>query len=274
MVDVVITGASRGIGRALALKLAAPDRKLVLVARDEARLGEIAAEIERRGGKAAVVTGDLGSIAAARDVGDRLARQISEGAILIHNAGLWPNRRVVGGDGFEASYVVNFLGPLALQAPLIERSLLSRIMLVSAGLLVKGRFDRDRTPRGDDFSAFRTYATTKLCLASAMRDVAARHPEIDVVVLHPGVVRTDLGARPGLLGAILSLVKRTWESPEACADRLARILERPRWSSANAAAWLVEENDQPWPAVLEDDVTRRLVREAAASALEPVEKAP
>jgi NAD(P)-dependent dehydrogenase (short-subunit alcohol dehydrogenase family) len=273
MVDVVITGASRGIGRALALKLAAPDRHLVLVARDQARLAEVAAEIERRGGEARVICGDMGSVDGARALGKRLAERLTKGATLIHNAGLWPSRRVIGEDGFEASYVVNFVGPLALQQPLIEAGLLSRIMLVSAGLLVKGRFDPERTPRGDDFSAFRTYATTKLCLASAMRDVAAGHPEIDVVILHPGVVRTDLGARPGLLGAILSLVKRTWESPETCADRLARILERPRWSNARGAAWLVEEKDAPWPAVLEDDVTRRLVREAAASGL-AVGKAP
>lgn len=274
MVDVVITGASRGIGRALALRLAAPDRRLVLVARDAPGLAEVAADVARRGGNAVVVPGDLGSIGAARTLGDRLADQLAERATLIHNAGHWPSRRVVGEDGFEASYVVNFLGPLALQAPLIDRRLISRIMVVSAGLLVKGRFDRDRTPRGDDFSAIRTYATTKLCLAAAMRDVAADHPEVDVVVLHPGVVRTDLGARPGLLGAILSLIKRSWESPETCADRLARILERPRWSSAGGAAWLVEENEQPWPAVLEDDVTRRSVRDAAASGLAAVEKAP
>ena len=47
-----------------------------------------------------------------------------------------------------------------------------------------------------------------LCFALAMRDVAAAHPELDVVVLHPGVVRTDLGARTGPLGWLLSLVKR------------------------------------------------------------------
>ncbi len=274
MIDVVITGASRGIGRALALRLAAPDRRLVLVARDEARLSEVAREVEQRGGKAAVIPGDIGSLDASRALGERLANEVSGGATLIHNAGLWPSRRVVGEGGFEASYVVNFLGPLALQGPLIEKNRLSRIMLVSAGLLVKGRFDSERTPRGDDFSAFRTYATTKLCLASAMRDVAALHPEIDVVILHPGVVRTDLGARGGLLGAVLSLIKRTWESPETCADRLARILDRPRWSTSGSAAWLVEEAQQPWPAVLEDDVTRRSVREAAASGLAAVEKAP
>ena len=92
------------------------------------------------------------------------------------------------------------------------------------------RFDAERTPRGLDFSSLRTYANTKLCFAVAMRDVAAQHPEVDVVVMHPGVVRTDLGARPGLLGWLLDRIKRGWESPETCAERLARVLSKERWS--------------------------------------------
>ena len=41
-----------------------------------------------------------------------------------------------------------------------------------------------------------------------MRDVARHYPAIDFVIVHPGVVNTDLGARRGLLGWILELVKR------------------------------------------------------------------
>jgi hypothetical protein len=101
-----------------------------------------------------------------------------------------------------------------------------------------------------------------------MRDVAAEHPEIDVVVLHPGVVRTDLGARTGVLGALLSLAKRRWESPETCAARLVRILERPRWSPPGDARWLVEEAEQPWPDVFEEPGTRRSVTAASAALLQ------
>jgi NAD(P)-dependent dehydrogenase (short-subunit alcohol dehydrogenase family) len=142
-------------------------------------------------------------------------------------------------------------------------------MVVSAGLIVKGRFDAARTPRGEDFSAIRTYCTTKLCFALAMRDIAAEHRALDVVVLHPGVVRTDLGARPGLLGKLLSFVKRRWEAPEVCAARLTRILSRDRWSPEGEARWMFEEAEQPWPAVAEDPNTRRAVREVTAQWLHP-----
>jgi hypothetical protein len=65
----------------------------------------------------------------------------------------------------------------ALQAPLVERGLLARILVIGAGLMKLGRFDPERTPSGDDFSWFRTYASTKLAFAAAMRDVARDHPE-------------------------------------------------------------------------------------------------
>jgi NAD(P)-dependent dehydrogenase (short-subunit alcohol dehydrogenase family) len=170
-------------------------------------------------------------------------------------------------DGLESAYVVNHLGPLILQRALGRAGVLRRVMVVGAGLMVKGRFDAQRTPKGEDFSAFRTYATTKLCFAVVMREVAARHPDLDVVVLHPGVVRTDLGARRGILGALLAWVKRRWETPEVCAERLARILARDRWSPSGDARWYFEEHEKPWPAPADDMEVRRRIVDATLTAL-------
>jgi NAD(P)-dependent dehydrogenase (short-subunit alcohol dehydrogenase family) len=268
MADLILTGASRGIGHALSLALAerGGDR-LVLVARDRARLDALVTAIERKGGRAIAVPGDLSSVAEARALGQRLAGAVTQGATLVHNAGLWPAKRVLTPDGLEAAFVVNHLAPLVMQRALLDAERLRRVMVVSAGLMVKGRFDAARTPTGDDFSGIRTYCTTKLCFALAMRDVAAAYPALDVVVLHPGVVRTDLGARSGLVGWLLSLVKRGWEAPEVCAARLARILARERWSPAGEARWLIEEEERPWPAVAENEVTRRAVRDTTARLL-------
>lgn len=268
MADLILTGASRGIGHALALALAQPGGdRLVLVARDRARLDALVTAVEQKGGSALAVPGDLSSLAGARALGQRLSDTVAPGATLVHNAGLWPAKRVLTSDGLEAAFVINHLAPLVMQRPLLDAKRLRRIMVVSAGLIFKGRFDSARTPTGEDFSGVRTYCNTKLCFAVAMRDVAAAHPDVDVVVLHPGVVRTDLGARPGPLGWLLSLVKRGWEAPEVCAARLSRILARERWSPSGEARWLVEEQEHPWPEVAENEATRRAVRETTARLL-------
>ena len=100
-----------------------------------------------------------------------------------------------------------------------------------------------------------------------MRDVAADHPEVDVVALHPGVVRTDLGARPGPLGWLLRLAKRKWETPEACAERLVRLLRQERWSPPGRPRWLVLEKEQRWPVAADDRETFLAVRETTARLL-------
>lgn len=253
--DWIVTGASRGIGRALVRALAqgatASDRIFVL-ARDADRLGELAREV---GGRCEIVAlpADLSRLDDTRAAGNRLAAEVRAGATLVHDAGIWPSRRVLV-DGIEQAFATNCLCPLALQAPLLDAGLLARVLVVSAGLLVKGRFHEHETPTGEDFSAIRTYCSTKLAGAAAMRDAARRHPRVDFAVVHPGVVNTDLGARGGLLGWILRLVKRKWESPDACAARLVRLLERPHWAERpGGAPWFFEATEQPWPLEVERD---------------------
>lgn len=268
MLDLILTGASRGIGHALALELARKNtHRLVLVARDERRLEALAEQVRQSGGSAVVVPGDLSTLRGARALGGRLAECVGDGATLVHNAGLWPSKRELTADGLETSFVVNHLAPLAMQQALLDSRKLRRILVVSAGLIIKGRFDPRRTPKGEDFSGVRTYCNTKLAFAVAMRDVAAAHPEVDVVVLHPGVVRTELGARGGPVGWLLSWVKRSWEAPEVCAARLERILARERWSPPGEARWLVEENESPWPRAADAAQTREAVRETTARLL-------
>lgn len=112
---------------------------------------------------------------------------------------------------------------------------------MSADLIVKGRFDAAHTPTGADFSSLRTCCTTKLAFALAVR--GGRGAPGRTSPLHPGVVRTDLGARPGLSGWLPALVKRGWETPETCGERLARILDRPQGSQPSrpgTAIWMPE----------------------------------
>ena len=235
MTDLILTGASRGIGAALAAALAAdPAWRVFPVVRT-------AADLPR------TTTADLAQPASARAAGEALAAQVEPGAVLVHMAGVWPARRELV-DGFERAYATHCLGPLALQAPLLASGRVARVLVIGAGLMVKGRFRPDRTPTGADFSSVRTYCTTKLAQAVVMRAEARRWPSVDFAVVHPGVVQTDLGDRGGPLGWLLRRVKRSWEAPEVCAARLVRLLAVPRWAPApGEATWYFEEEAQPWP---------------------------
>lgn len=83
----VITGASRGLGKAMALSLAQAGAKLALVARDAAKLEETA-EQARAHTKAEVFVGDVTNEAQVRDVEKRVLDRFGECNILINNAGI------------------------------------------------------------------------------------------------------------------------------------------------------------------------------------------
>lgn len=84
----VVTGASRGIGRSIALRLARDGRHVVLVSRSAGPLEELKGEIERAGGAASVKACDVGDIAAVGKAVDEIAEQHGRLDILVNNAGI------------------------------------------------------------------------------------------------------------------------------------------------------------------------------------------
>ena len=83
----LVTGASRGIGRAIALSFAAEGCDLVLTGRDQAALDEVAGLIRGQGRKAAVSTADLRHAGAERTLIDTVHREFGSLDILVNNAG-------------------------------------------------------------------------------------------------------------------------------------------------------------------------------------------
>jgi len=87
----VVTGASRGIGRAVALRLADPgraNRHVVLSARSEGPLDDLRASIEASGGKATVLAVDVGDAKALQAAVDSVAEKLGRLDILVNNAGI------------------------------------------------------------------------------------------------------------------------------------------------------------------------------------------
>ncbi|MEZ5670484.1 MAG: glucose 1-dehydrogenase [Alphaproteobacteria bacterium] len=85
--QAVVTGASRGIGAALAEGLAEAGADVVLVARSAADLADTARAVERHGRNALCLSCDVASVAAVGQLADDVARQGWQPAILINNAG-------------------------------------------------------------------------------------------------------------------------------------------------------------------------------------------
>jgi len=110
---IVLTGASEGIGRAIALELAKQQPKLVLAARNEARLGELKAEVEQSGAEALVVPTDVTDQGQCQALIDRAVEVYGGIDVLVCNAGgtMWTKLEEIEDPSiFERLMKLNYLG--------------------------------------------------------------------------------------------------------------------------------------------------------------------
>ena len=110
---IILTGASSGIGRALALALAPQGPRLVLAARDAGALRAVAAECEARGARTLVVPTDVGDPAAAGRLVDETVKAFGGIDVLVNNAGASMMARfdeIADLSIFESLMRVNYLG--------------------------------------------------------------------------------------------------------------------------------------------------------------------
>jgi NAD(P)-dependent dehydrogenase (short-subunit alcohol dehydrogenase family) len=134
---VVVTGASSGIGRALCLEVASQKPRLVLAARDEAALAEVAAACRERGAEALVVPTDVASADDCRRLVERTIAAFGGIDTLILNAGftMWARfDEVTDLDLYERLMRVNYLGcvhPTHHALPHLKRSR-GRIVVVAS----------------------------------------------------------------------------------------------------------------------------------------------
>jgi NAD(P)-dependent dehydrogenase (short-subunit alcohol dehydrogenase family) len=219
---ILVTGASRGIGLAIAQELARQGHAVILTARDSVQNAPLVEELRRQTGNPDLhwIPGDLSSLAGCQTLVGRVRQEVPRLDVLINNAGVWMNRRQLTPDGLEQTFMVNHVAPFFLTMqllPLLQAGPAARIVNVNAGLYALGRFDPVCTPTGQDFHPIRTYATSKLANVCFTQELARRLEGTDVCVnaVHPGVIRTELGNRPGITGLLLQLVKACWQLPRA-----------------------------------------------------------
>lgn len=231
MRTAVVTGGNRGIGYAVCEALAHKGFRVVAVARDPAATVPPGVELVR---------GDLASRRTVAELASALATACPTIDVLVHNAGVWPNRLRHNEDGIEESFAVNHLAPFQLNLALESR--LSRVVQVSAGLYVKGRVDLDRTPYGKDFHRMRTYCDTKRANLLLVPLFAQRWQDVTIDAVHPGVIRTGLGDPGGALGLLMRVAKRMMPPPSAGAAPVVNLT-----SATGTGRYFHLEKEQPIP---------------------------
>ena len=186
---VLVTGATDGLGRAVAADLARAGHTVLVHGRDPQRLHATVDET----GAARAYRADFASLQEVRDLADTLLRGEERLDVLVNNAGIGSTlpgdgQRLESQDGHELRFAVNYLASFALTErllPLLERSGPARIVNVSS--LGQAPIDFDDVMLERRYDGTRAYAQSKLAQVMHTFDLAERLDPAQVTAnaLHP-----------------------------------------------------------------------------------------
>ena len=231
---VLITGAGRGLGAALAQKLAERGSRLALVSRSEHELERVVDSARRAGAEAHALVFDVAEKNATYPLVGAATALVGPIDILVHNAstlGPTPLRLLLDTDCEDLQRVleVNLMGPFRL-----TKAVAGSMALRKTGMLVHVTSDASVQA----YPTWGAYAVSKAALDHLSRLWAAELEEFKVRVfsVDPGEMNTTMHAE-----AVPDADPSTLEDPAAAADRIVSMIQNadrfPNGARLEAAQW-------------------------------------
>jgi short-subunit dehydrogenase len=222
---IVLTGASEGIGRALALALAARRARLVIAARDASRLESLARECRAAGGEAFAVPTDVANAQDCEWLVGEAMKSLGGIDVVIHNAGItmWSRFDAVADlEIFERLLEVNYLAPVRLTALSLPHLKESKGLIVAVASLA----GLTGVPERSGYAASKHaligfFDSLRIELAGTGVDVSVVAPDFVVTEIHKRAIGPDgqpLGESP--------MVQKKIMTADECARGIVRAIEK------------------------------------------------
>jgi NAD(P)-dependent dehydrogenase (short-subunit alcohol dehydrogenase family) len=228
----VVTGATRGLGRATAHGLARQGARVVLMVRDVVAGSRVSQEIVRqtRNDDIGFIPLDLASFESVRRAAAVMHERFDAVHVLVNNAGVNLARRAESEDGHEMTLAVNHLGPFLLTRllePLLRAGAPSRVVTVTSGFERLGRIHFDDLDLRRGYNGIRAYTQSKLANVLFTYALAERWQGSGVTAncIHPGLVATDL--MRDLPRWMRALYESFLSTPERAAVPIVRLASAP-----------------------------------------------
>jgi len=215
--SVLITGGSRGLGRALALRLSAEGAKVALVARHQEEIDEVVSEIKKNGGIAFGIVADVGDKESVYPIVGQAAALAGPVDVLINNAsalGPVPLQLIPDTDceDFELALQVNTVGPFRL-----IKAVVGSMVLRKNGVIVNISSDA----AVEAYPSWGVYGASKAALDHLTRIAAAEMADAGVRFLSvdPGEMDTRMHAV-----ALPDADPASLQSPDAVAEKIVTMI--------------------------------------------------
>ena len=221
---VVLTGGSRGIGRAVAVKLAEEGARLAIIARDEAKLSETAELVEATGGFVVTVVGDVTDDDSVATAVARAAAELEGIDTFMNIAGITLEKSIEDATPEDYQHVMdtNLMGVVRCTKCALPHLKKSRGFLVNIASVIIS----------NPFPWLGVYACSKWAVAAFSHTIRQElyGSGIRVLTVYPTVVRTDMADEEPVLA------NTPTQSPEQCAKAIVKAIKKGKVETGTA--WL------------------------------------
>lgn len=223
----LVTGASTGLGRAIAVGLADRGASVLAVSRPEGLGSSLVDELRGRSGNVAhaFLPADLSVQAQVRELAARVRSRHARLDVLVNNAGAFFPRRTLSVDGIEMTFALDHLAAVLLTLLLLDPLARAGGRVVTTASLAAGMgwIHRD-VSLGRGYNGFYAYAQAKLASVLFTVELARRVPSLTPNAFDPGVVRTGLAKGISFLELCIRAAQLGWGVEPEVGARTALLL--------------------------------------------------
>ncbi|MCL2652536.1 MAG: SDR family NAD(P)-dependent oxidoreductase [Propionibacteriaceae bacterium] len=253
-VTIVMTGATAGLGRAAVPLLAGRGVRLVLLARNQHKAADIAADARQAGAaQVDVIECDLSLASSVRQAAAELSGVTVD--VIVHDAAVVTPTRTVTAEGSETMLATNYLGPCLLtRLMLAGRPAESPLRLISVGGPLNAKPDLDDLDSEQSFAFMPAFERSKTALNLFTAAVPRHAGNVTAVVYSPGLMKTGLSATVARgMGRIAKSVSGlVLANPAEPAKGLANLVFADLTDTPPGT--LFDRHGKPSPIPLQDDV--------------------
>ena len=272
---IVVTGATSGIGQALAEMLAQAGATVIGVGRSQERCAQSERKLRElangNGARADYCLADLSSLREVRGLAEQIRKKLAEQGKrsidgLVNNAGTFTYWLTITADGFEKQWAVNHLAPFLLThelLPLLQAAPNGRVVTVSSGSHYNTRLRWEDIQLRRRYNGLLAYKQTKLANVLFSAELNRRLGPASTVkafAADPGLVKTEIGFKenPGLVRWIWDRRRSGGVSAQFSAQGILFLVGEPSIQDSAQVYWKDGRAKRPSKHALDPDVADRL----------------
>jgi NAD(P)-dependent dehydrogenase (short-subunit alcohol dehydrogenase family) len=267
----LVTGATSGIGKEAAGKLARQGATVVVAGRNPEKCAATVQEIRRQTGNPSVeyLLADLSSQRQVRQLAEEFKSRYQRLDVLVNNAGAIVLFRRQSADGIEMTFALNHLSYFLLTSLLLDSlisSSPSRVVNVASSAHQGAAIDFEDLQGTRKYGGLRAYGRSKLANLLFTFELARRLEGTGVTAnaVHPGLVATNLLTNNGLAGRLMNLGLRVaGKRVAAGAETLVYLASSPDVAGVNGQYFVEKKAVQSSQASRDSSAAGRLWRVSA-----------